>query len=417
MYKKQTSILNFLNNKDENCYEQNKCLSITPVKSEHWVSESTPEERVESRESGEVRYTWMSELRDMQGRKTSDPDYDNSTVFIPDNQWKKFTPFERQYWEIKSKNFDSVVFVKKGKFFELYENDADLAATLFDLKVVDRVNMKMAGVPESSFELWAVKFVNAGYEFILIVRYKVVKVDQAENSIGKQIRKRANSGPTDDSCIIERSVSGVFSRGTLVDPSMLGDGKYSFCAFMFINDNCTIEICIADISLGIFTKLSTTKSTRSCLSVLLKYSPKEVLHIKQHDEFFNELSCLYSSAQFSSKSYHDIKCCEDLMSRFFDECLMTDLKTSLKVTDIFSVTGSTMNLTGQTLEALDLYSTDPRKPSLWKLLNQTCTSSGSRKLLSWLIAPLKETNAILKRQLKVKELEARSELVGIILLF
>lgn len=111
----------------------------------------------------EERYEWLVEVRDSQGRTNSDPDYDPSTLFIPQAQWKKFTPFEKQFWEIKSTHYDSVVFFKKGKFYELYENDADIGAALFDLKIADRVNMKMAGVPEASFSFWAAKFVNAGY--------------------------------------------------------------------------------------------------------------------------------------------------------------------------------------------------------------------------------------------------------------
>lgn len=89
-------------------------------------------------------------------------DYNPRTLYIPPAQWNKFTPFEKQFWEIKAAHFDTVVFFKKGKFYELYENDAEIGAREFDLKMTDRVNMKMAGVPESSFDLWASRFVAAG---------------------------------------------------------------------------------------------------------------------------------------------------------------------------------------------------------------------------------------------------------------
>lgn len=45
---------------------------------------------------------------------------------------------------------------------ELYERDADIGHTEFDLKLTDRVNMRMVGVPESSFEYWAAKFIAKG---------------------------------------------------------------------------------------------------------------------------------------------------------------------------------------------------------------------------------------------------------------
>lgn len=37
-----------------------------------------------------------------------DEDYDPRTLYVPSSHWSKFTPFERQFWEVKSKNWDSV---------------------------------------------------------------------------------------------------------------------------------------------------------------------------------------------------------------------------------------------------------------------------------------------------------------------
>jgi DNA mismatch repair protein MSH6 len=49
-----------------------------------------------------------------------------------------------------------------GKFYELYEKDADIGHREFDLKLTDRVNMKMVGVPEKTFATWASKFIALG---------------------------------------------------------------------------------------------------------------------------------------------------------------------------------------------------------------------------------------------------------------
>jgi hypothetical protein len=82
----------------------------------------------------------------------------------------------------------------QGKFYELYEKDAEIGHNEFDLKLTDRVKMKMVslilpcgggdclklfmqvGVPEQSFDYWCAKFLAAGY--------KVGKVEQAETAIG-----------------------------------------------------------------------------------------------------------------------------------------------------------------------------------------------------------------------------------------
>jgi DNA mismatch repair protein MSH6 len=47
---------------------------------------------------------------------------------------------------------------------------AEIGARELGLKVTDRVNMKMVGVPESSFEVWARKLLENGH--------KIVRVDQ-----------------------------------------------------------------------------------------------------------------------------------------------------------------------------------------------------------------------------------------------
>jgi DNA mismatch repair protein MSH6 len=58
----------------------------------------------------------------------TDPDYDETTLHIPRdvlNGTKKvnkkpvLTPFERQYWNIKKDHMKTVLFFKKGKFYEM----------------------------------------------------------------------------------------------------------------------------------------------------------------------------------------------------------------------------------------------------------------------------------------------------------
>src|ERR1700744_6799323 len=83
---------------------------------------------------------------------------------------------------------NTIVFFKKGKFYELYENDATIGHQLFDLKLTDRVNMRMVGVPEASLDHWANQFVAKGF--------KIARVDQIESALGKEMREREDSqGP------------------------------------------------------------------------------------------------------------------------------------------------------------------------------------------------------------------------------
>ncbi len=148
-----------------------------------------------------------------------EPGYDERTLLIPDWQWSKFTPFEKQFWEIKCQFFDTVVFFKKGKFFELYENDADIGAREFNLKMTDRINMRMAGVPEATFDFWAAKFVGKGY--------KVAKVDQLENAVSKTMREKSENSKAEK--IIRRELASILTCGTLVDGNHLKSDNSNYC--------------------------------------------------------------------------------------------------------------------------------------------------------------------------------------------
>lgn len=62
--------------------------------------------------SEEKRFHFLTDLKDENKRGRDHPDYDPRTLFIDDKEYKKLTAFEQQYWDIKKKNFDTVVFFK-----------------------------------------------------------------------------------------------------------------------------------------------------------------------------------------------------------------------------------------------------------------------------------------------------------------
>lgn len=133
----------------------------------------------------EQRYAWLADIRDMDRNPPGHPDYDPRTLYIPPIAWTKFSPFEKQYWEIKQKFWDTIVFFKKGKFYELYEKDATIGSQLFDLKLTDRVNMRMVGVPESVLNHWAAQFVAKGF--------KIARVDQSESALARKCESEMNT--------------------------------------------------------------------------------------------------------------------------------------------------------------------------------------------------------------------------------
>jgi DNA mismatch repair protein MSH6 len=198
------------------------------------------------------RYPWLANIRDKDQNPPGHPDYDKRTVYIPPLAWAKFSAFETQYWEIKQNWWDTIVFFKKGKFYELYENDATIGHQLFDLKLTDRVNMRMVGVPEASLNHWANQFVAKGY--------KIARVDQMESALGKEMRERDGSGETRSGAkkpekIIRRELACVLTRGTLVEGSMLQDDMSTYCVSIkegLIDDLPAFGVAFVDTATGQF---------------------------------------------------------------------------------------------------------------------------------------------------------------------
>jgi DNA mismatch repair protein MSH6 len=83
-------------------------------------------------------FTQPEHITDAMERRPDDPNYDPSTVFIPEIEWKKFTPGMHRYWEIKAKNFDKVVFYRFGQWFIVYYQDADICHKHLDLCIPPR---------------------------------------------------------------------------------------------------------------------------------------------------------------------------------------------------------------------------------------------------------------------------------------
>ncbi|PFH50600.1 hypothetical protein AMATHDRAFT_80735 [Amanita thiersii Skay4041] len=238
------------------------------------------------KKAAEEPYAFLLDVRDKDGRRPGDPLYDPRTLFVPAKAWKDFTPFEKQFWEIKQNHYDTILFFQKGKFFELYEDDARIGHQVFDLKLTTRVKMSMVGVPEMSFNYWAAKFLGKGY--------KVGRVEQSETALGAEMRLAAtkSKGKAGDDQgkekIVRRELNKVYTNGTLVDPELLTDDHAGHCVAIFEDDEETPDgakkfgVCVLDCSTSQFNLSSLDDDVcRTRLETLMRQiRPKELLFKK-----------------------------------------------------------------------------------------------------------------------------------------
>ena len=109
------------------------------------------------------RYPWMIDRRDASGRRPESPGYDPTTLLVPDQALGKMSKFARQYWTIKSKRMDLVLFVRHGSFYNLFDLDADVGMSVgLNLSGKRTPNMWKCGCSKSNFDHWAARVLGLG---------------------------------------------------------------------------------------------------------------------------------------------------------------------------------------------------------------------------------------------------------------
>ena len=106
-------------------------------------------------------------IKDIKGRRPTDPDYDGGTLFVPANEFVKFSGSMKQYWDIKRENFDKILFFKIGKFYEIFYDDAILCHRLLDLSWMQGKKLH-TGFQERSLDKFVSMLVSQGYKVAVI---------------------------------------------------------------------------------------------------------------------------------------------------------------------------------------------------------------------------------------------------------
>lgn len=78
----------------------------------------------------------MAENRvDAKMRKSSDPEYDPSTIHIPEEEFNAMSDGMKRYWEIKRNNMDKIMLYRFGDWYVVYYDDLAICSKIFELSV------------------------------------------------------------------------------------------------------------------------------------------------------------------------------------------------------------------------------------------------------------------------------------------
>nr|WP_296075121.1 DNA mismatch repair protein MutS [uncultured Ruminococcus sp.] len=348
----------------------------------------------------------------------------------------ELSPMMKQYFEIKEKNKDSILFFRLGDFYEMFFDDAKLASRELDLTLTGRdcgqkERAPMCGVPFHSCESYIARLVQKGY--------KVAICEQTED-------------PAKAKGLVKRDIIRVITPGTVIESGMLDEGKNNFISSAFMA-NKKIGLSFCDISTGelFITEISGEDLQDQLQDQLISYNPREILiggeivNFKTLPNFIKEK--LSTSVEMLTDDEFGYSICLDAMKNQFKENDVNSIKDKkemvssvgallsyLKVTQItgyerintFEVYNENqyMNLDYNTRRNLELTRTmmnKEKKGSLIWLLDKTKTAMGKRLLRYWLEHPLLNIGTILNRQSAiadlvddtVQRLEITESLIGI----
>ncbi len=129
------------------------------------------------------------------------------------------SPMMAQYLEIKARHPDALLFYRMGDFYELFFEDAELAAAALDIALTKRgkhlgADIAMCGVPAHSADGYLLTLIRKGF--------RVAVCEQMENPA--EAKKRGSKS------VVKREVVRLVTPGTLTEETLLEARRHNYLA-------------------------------------------------------------------------------------------------------------------------------------------------------------------------------------------
>lgn len=337
----------------------------------------------------------------------------------------KITPMMQRYLEVKAQNPGSILLFRMGDFYELFHEDAKVAANVLGITLTSRDKgsenpVPMAGFPYHSLEGYLQKLIQAGFRAAIC--------EQVED-------------PKQAKGLVKREVTQIVTPGTLTDDALLDPRQSNFLACVFPARK-SVGLAWMELSAGRFWIADVTPE--SLLDELARIQPAECLVPERDgngaflpDQF--DRSQKLTLTERSAYSFSRDECLRRLLSHFqtqslggFDvedhspgvtaagallEYVQDTQKTSLGHISRLEAyrPGTHLVIDEATRRSLELTRTirDGRRDgSLLDIIDETVTPMGSRLLAEWLSNPLTSLADIQARHTAVGELAAAAVLLS-----
>jgi len=333
------------------------------------------------------------------------------------------SPMMQQYHDAKKACGDALLFFRMGDFYELFHEDAKIAAKAVGLTLTSRDKtsnpVPMAGFPYHQLDGYLGKLIKMGH--------RVAICEQVEDP------KKAKG-------LVKREVTRVVTPGTLTDDSLLDPRESNYLAAVCNGSKRKGEpiVGLAWVELSTGRFLATSIPESRLLDELLRISPAECLFPEASELLPKHVAQDMVLTERPGWSFTPETCEEKLSSHFATkglggfgfneddqpaiqaagavlEYLQETQKTSLDhiETIVPYRTGYSLAIDEATRRSLELTRTlrdGRRDASLLGVMDRTVTAMGSRMLADWLASPLVDKDSIEARLSAVEELVADSTL-------
>jgi DNA mismatch repair ATPase MutS len=183
------------------------------------------------------------------------------------------TPLRTQYLTLKRQYPGVILFFRLGDFYESFDEDARIVASVCDIVLTSRPvggdeRVPLAGVPYHAVDGYVAKLLNAGYKVA--------------------IAEQVGSEPPQGEKLVPRYVRRVVTPGTVVEPALLQDKANNYLAAVVFSEQMrqptsalAVGIAYADITTGEFAATQLVDgpdASNRAIEELERLNPAELLH-------------------------------------------------------------------------------------------------------------------------------------------
>ncbi|KQM38261.1 DNA mismatch repair protein MutS [Sphingomonas sp. Leaf10] len=306
----------------------------------------------------------------------------------------------QQYLALKAEADDCLLFYRMGDFFELFHDDAKIAAACLDIALTARgehegAKIPMCGVPVHSAEGYLARLIKAGHR--VAIAEQVESPEEAKKARGSK-------------ALVSRAIIRVVTAGTLTEESLLDARAANWC--VGVGEAAGgVAIAAADVSTGKFEVIETDAA--GLTAALARLQPVEVV-AAETSAFTEVATLLRAKADFDSaagearlKALHGVATLDGFGQ--FSRAALAAAGGLIAYLDhnargqlpflrppVCAADGQCMAIDAATRESLELTRTaaGARAGSLLAEVDRTVTGAGARLLAGDIAAPLMDRAAI-----------------------